>query len=268
MRRIRASALAMASLLVPAVWPAAAQSPATGGPRELFVAPSGKPYRGQTGAPYPVATWFAAADADHDGRLTRAEYRADFMAFFTELDKDHDGEIGPAEIEHYEIAILPETRVNALAFGTGIESTTPSSDSDQAASPRGPSIDLPRGAGLFGFFNTPEPIIAMDMNLNGGVSRSEFAAAADRSFHELDSANRGYLTLDTLPKTPIQQGAHLGGRGGGSSSSSGDEGRQGGHHRAGSGGGFGGGGGGGGYGGGGGGGGGGDFGSSGGDGDH
>ena len=33
----------------------------------LFVSPSGEPFRSRPGEPYPVAVWFAQADADHDG---------------------------------------------------------------------------------------------------------------------------------------------------------------------------------------------------------
>src|SRR5262249_14699354 len=70
----------------------------------LFISPAGKPYRTAPGEPYPSAVWFAAADADHDGKLTRREFRADAAAFFHELDLNHDGVIDASEITAYEHA--------------------------------------------------------------------------------------------------------------------------------------------------------------------
>jgi hypothetical protein len=74
----------------------------------LFVSPAGKPYRGPVTEPYPVAVWFAAADTDHDGRLTRAEFRADAEAFFHELDRNRDGAIDAEEVTIYEKVVAPE----------------------------------------------------------------------------------------------------------------------------------------------------------------
>ena len=76
--------------------------------RQLFIAPSGEPFRAIAGAPYPVAAWFAQADANHDGRIDLGEFNADFMRFFDRLDTNHDGMLSSAEIKAYETDIAPE----------------------------------------------------------------------------------------------------------------------------------------------------------------
>ena len=170
--------------------------------RPLFVAPSCKPYRGQPGSPYPVAAWFAEADVNHDGRLDRAEYTANFLAYFDVLDTDRDGEIGPGEISHFESDILPEVRMASPEGSFGAEDEQPSGSDDD--SPKTPP-ERPRGASFFGFFGAPEPLIVMDSNFDRGISRTEYAAAAAKSFRQLDALNLGYLTLATLPKTAAQR---------------------------------------------------------------
>ena len=200
----------------------AAPAPATPPPARpvrgtLFIAPSGEPFRGVRGEAYPVATWFARADADHDGHLTRTEFRRDFLTYFKVLDLNGDGIIDAGEITRYEESLVPEVRVG---FGSGPEfrqfSGGPGSgaplggdgeESDTKASR--PAPDLPRGGGRYSLINSPEPVVSMDVDLNRRISGAEFAAAADRRFTLLDPDERGYLTLDTLPRTPIQ--ARLGG---------------------------------------------------------
>lgn len=170
--------------------------------RPLFVAPSGKPWRGKPGDPYPKAAWFAAADANHDGKLGRAEFVAEFIAYFDVLDTDHDGEIGPAEISRYENDILPEVQMATPDRFGGDQPGGGSGDDD--STPKAPP-ERPRGASFFGFFGSPEPLIVMDANFDRGISRAEYAAFADRSFRRLDTAGAGYLTLATLPRTAAER---------------------------------------------------------------
>src|SRR6202012_4839972 len=68
----------------------------------VFVSPEGKPFHAARGAPYPVVAWFAEADTDHDGKLTREEFRQDAAAFFRTLDTNHDGVLDGAEVSQYE----------------------------------------------------------------------------------------------------------------------------------------------------------------------
>ncbi|MEP6785155.1 MAG: hypothetical protein ABI898_05360 [Sphingomonadales bacterium] len=83
----------------------------------LFIAPSGKPFRSAPGAPYPMDAWFAEADANHDGRLTMVEMRADAARFFAELDTNHDGEIDPDEVGVYETVLVPEIQTGGFDGG-------------------------------------------------------------------------------------------------------------------------------------------------------
>lgn len=73
--------------------------------RQVFVSPFGEPFEAGPGEPYPVAAWFAGADADADGRLTPAEFEADGLRWFVALDADRDGKIGPLEVTAYEAMI-------------------------------------------------------------------------------------------------------------------------------------------------------------------
>ncbi len=85
-------------------------------PTRLFIAPSGEPFRAPMDAPYPLATWFAGADHNHDGRLDLTEFTWDFDRFFDSLDTDHDGTLRSDEIERYE-RMVPELRGGGFAEG-------------------------------------------------------------------------------------------------------------------------------------------------------
>ena len=63
-----------------------------------FISPMGEPFH-TDGATLPEAMWFAQADANHDGKLTRAEFTADAGRFFRALDVNHDNVIGQEEID-------------------------------------------------------------------------------------------------------------------------------------------------------------------------
>jgi EF hand len=185
----------------------------------LFMSPAGKPYRAGRGEPYPVAVWFAAADTDHDGKLTVEEFRRDAEAFFHELDTSHDGVIDGFEIQAYEQRIAPEIlpRVEGLAAGEGMDlslgresqgrPTIGSNGAARRAGDRRPSAgDLtPQGAGLYSLLNEPEPVTAADTQFDSKITLKEFLAAADRRFAALDTKGQGYLTLAGLPKTPVQE---------------------------------------------------------------
>jgi hypothetical protein len=185
-----------------------------GGQFNLFISPAGKPYRGKPGEPYPSAVWFAEADKDHDGRLSREEFRADTEAFFRELDTDHNGVVDGFEIQAYEQSvpeILP--RIGRLAAGEGQDlNLGVPEDRRQGRSrlgggaPRGGGRGAPQqeGAGLFTFIDQPEPVTAADTDFDGKISLKEADAAGDRRFDILDKDKDGYLTMAELPKTPVQ----------------------------------------------------------------
>ena len=58
--------------------------------------------------------------------------------------------------------------------------------------------DEHQGAGRYGLFDLPEPVIAADTNFDRGVSLAEFRAAAQVRFMALDLDHKGYLTLEGL----------------------------------------------------------------------
>lgn len=196
-----------------------------GGPGRLsggniFFSPMGKPYRGHPGAPYAVALWFAAANTAHDGKLTRAEFRADAKSFFEELDTNHDGIIDGFEVTDYEQDVAPEIipSVGRLRPGEGLDPNLELGDTPHRGGGGRPSgggggggggraragDELPQGAGLFSLINEPEPVSATDTDFAGKISLALWLAAADRRFKLLDPTGRGYLTLADLPHTPAQ----------------------------------------------------------------
>ena len=181
----------------------------------LFLSPAGKPFHADPGQPYPVAAWFAEADRDHDGKITREEFRADFETFFRQIDSDHDGVIDGLELGHYEDTVAPEI-LPRLAQVQAVEVRDPLADDASGEKRVRPEprrlaqAPLRRGqAGFdgapeFSLLNVSEPVSSADMNFDGKVSLQEFLAAADRRFALLDPDKLGYLTLDNLPRTPQQ----------------------------------------------------------------
>ena len=185
----------------------------------VFISPAGQPFRAPPGAPYPAQAWFAEADLNHDGKLTREEMRADALRFFDKLDANHDGVIDGLEVQAYEQDVAPEIlpRIEGLHAEEGMDPSLTYGDPNNTAGRgaqgrRGPSNRPPapsrgvgvQGAAVFSMINTPEPVSAADTQFDGRITRAEFGAAVDRRFDLLDSKEAGYLSLATLPKTPLQ----------------------------------------------------------------
>jgi hypothetical protein len=223
MRRGRSCGLAVTALLAalaPArlvAQPAAPVAPpAMRGP-SLFISPSGQPFRAAAGEPYPVVRWFAQADTNGDGRIDRAEFRADAAAFFRVLDKDHDGVIDPFEMQAYENEVVPEIlgafRVPEGGLGSvgeaqGLQSDHRARRGLFGLGPRPPDdpdeVSVASGAAPFELIPDPEPLAAADLAMDGHITLAEFLTAADRRFDRLDKKGLGYLTLAGLPKTLAQ----------------------------------------------------------------
>ena len=191
-----------------------------GEPHYLFISPMGEPFR----VPQPEKAWFAGADANHDGRIDRAEFRADAMRFFHVLDRNNDGEIDPDEIEIYETRIAPEIRVRDAAgggrgampsggghgrggggrhgggFGGGGGGRFGGGGGDMpSGSPQRPAREQAQGAARWSYIALPEPVTAADSNFNRGVDANEFTQAADQRFMLLDRNGDGFITPGELP---------------------------------------------------------------------
>jgi len=187
----------------------------------LFISPSGQPFRSKPGEPYPSAAWFANADTNHDGRLSREEFVADADAFFKVLDTDRDGIIDGFEISDYERKIAPEIlpRIAGLRFGEGMDQRLLNDRGGRGGRGGGPGGGgggarravagdrAPQGAALYSMLSDPQPVSAADADLSGKITLDEWRATARARFATLDKTNLGYLTLATLPKPPAQVAA-------------------------------------------------------------
>lgn len=195
---------------------------------QLFISPSGEPFRGKDG----LGRWFAQADTNHDGAITLEEFRADALHSFKVLDTNGDGVIDGFEVQAYERNIVPEIGVMAFdegpepgqrrtrgggnprgeggagpvggpGAGGGMGGSRSGRDpaqmlADQANQPiKGAGRE---GAARFSLLNEPEPILAADTDLDGKVTLAEWMARTDRRFAKLDHLKNGRLTLQSLLK--------------------------------------------------------------------
>ncbi len=155
---------ALLVLLAGLASPALAQSPPRiAAPPRVFVSPSGEPFRPGAQAQDPFDAWFDQVDVNHDGRIDRAEFRADAQAFFKTLDLNADGVIDGFEIANYESRIAPE-----LAAPTEEHAVANSSD--------GPIM----------LIADPEPVSSADLALDSRITLAEWLQVADRRFDLLD----------------------------------------------------------------------------------
>ena len=180
-----------------------------GGP-QLFISPAGEPFRAPPGAPYPVAAWFAGADANHDGGLTRDEFVADSLRFFAVVDADHDGVIDGFEVSAYETRIAPEIVGGAAPGSMRRGPMGQGPDGDDLVRRRPQGTNVLQGAALYGLIAEPEPVMASDGDFNRRITKDEATKAAKTRFALLDVDADGTLRLGELPKTPVQIGLRPG----------------------------------------------------------
>jgi hypothetical protein len=187
-------------------------------PQNVFYSPCGQPFRAKPDQPYPVVQWFKQADHNHDGKLDRTEFLADAGGFFDALDRNKDGVLDSVEVAFYERRIAPEIlgfrvlmSANAVRANSGArlwlaqDVGPPPSSSDDDNPPKIKADESKQGASPFGLFFAPEPVAAADLDFSGIITKPNFLKLADLHFTQLDTAGRGYLTLDGLPKTDAQK---------------------------------------------------------------
>lgn len=198
-----------------------------GGGPQLFISPAGEPFRAPPGQPYPVAAWFAGADSNHDGALSREEFVTDSLRFFAVVDADHDGVIDGFEVSAYETRIAPEivggaapsTRRGPMGQGPGGGGPPGGGGGpDGGDRPRrSAGANMLQGASLYALIAEPEPVMGADADFNRRITRDEATKAAKTRFALLDRDKDGVLRLEELPKTPAQglaEGGKPGKRGG------------------------------------------------------
>jgi hypothetical protein len=222
-RRPRITFLLSAALLAAAAAPPPAAPPPRPAPQQIFLSPAGKPFRSAPGAPYPVADWFREADADGNGRLTRAEFIADGERYFHRLDSSRNDQLEADEIDAYEAAVLgPITGRGTLrgAAPAAEEKAAPAAPPPGAPPPGTRPVQMPasaaapprerprqapvRGAGLYALIDIPHPVKAADRDMNARVTAEEWRRVMGGRFDLLDPQRRGDLTLEELPATPWQ----------------------------------------------------------------
>ena len=188
---LRTSLIAIATLIGFGVAGTAGAQIVTSVNSQIFTSPSGQPFRATADKPYPVAAWFAAADADKDGKISHEEFDNDAKAFFLKLDTSKDGYINSPENTVYESKLVPEiTRLDPRV-------SQPKNYRAQHDPEMGVDQDPTRG-------RYQKPVRGADGNIDFRVSGAEWMTATNQRFEILDKNADGFLTADELPKTPLQ----------------------------------------------------------------
>jgi hypothetical protein len=181
----------------------------------VFISPSGEPFRAAKDAPYPVDVWFARADTDHDGALSEAEFVADSVGFFHKIDLNGDGVVDGGEVSAYEQKTAPEILPHVIGLTArdipplpkprtydGGDASESQQEDEQPRRRAGPAVD---GAMFYSLIREAEPVAAADLDFDGKITLAEFKASARRKFAELDLDHDGKLERAELRKTDAQR---------------------------------------------------------------
>lgn len=214
-------AIPLVLLSLALVSPAGAQSPPQQPPQRIpvYLSLMGEPFRGTVGGPRPLADWFAVADRDHDGAVSRAEMLEDASRFFKILDVDGDGVINTIEMSRYEREIAPAQ----IRFDGGLKPFRSSDKSDSVGrgSPEDPDREGRRSFSSIGggsrrilrdlqYLEVPQPVMMADGDVNQRVTADEFAKMASKRFVLNDKNGDGRLEASELTPPLDKKGRPIG----------------------------------------------------------
>ncbi|MEB2844763.1 hypothetical protein GAO09_01155 [Rhizobiales bacterium RZME27] len=145
------------------------------------------------------------ADADKDGKVTKAELTAFEEKKFAEIDADKDGSLTPGEFRAYRKAAMeafrkdhprPE-REDAKADGD-------KKPSGERAEGKEGKRHHAKGPGRHGKGGPAMGFIRFaDTDENGQVSKAEATAATEKFFAFMDTNKDGAISIDDLPDRPL-----------------------------------------------------------------
>ena len=176
----------------------------------VYVSVMGEPFRATEEQKDPFQRWFAQADENQDGFITRIELQNDADYFFAALDKNDDKVIDGDEMDHYEERVAPST-VRAVGSNLG---------GYARYTPKGPEPGRPNeipiklegmaesksrikktGSSPTVYANVPQPVAMADANLDRRVTLIEFRGTAGKRFSRYDVDHDGRLSPKELKAT-------------------------------------------------------------------
>lgn len=148
------------------------------------------------------------ADADKDGKVTKAELMAFEEKKFAEIDADKDGSLTPGEFRAYRKAAMEAVRKDhprpereeAKKDGDKKPEERAEGKEGKRHHAKGPDRHgkgWGKGRGAMAF------IRFADTDENGQVSKAEATAAAEKLFTFMDTNKDGVISIDDLPDRPL-----------------------------------------------------------------
>ena len=172
----------------------------------VYLSLMGEPFRTNDAGEHPFDQWFALADADSDGGISRLEFRSDAELFFAALDTNGDKVIDADEMAEYERGAPSRTRF-AGGGGPDVSSSRPKPKSSApieegqvaiVTSGTVPSATRIHPGGKSTYAEVPQPVAMADLNIDRRVTLDEFVKTAAKRFTNYDVDQDGRLTPKEL----------------------------------------------------------------------
>jgi len=136
-----------------------------------------------------------AADTNHDGKISRAEFEAQAAAHFAKLDANGDGQISPDEMK----AVM-ERMHEGMGGGHG-------PDGGMMPPPPGGPMGGPMS---MGGHHGRGMLERLDTNHDGRISRDEMRADMDKHFDKLDTNHDGFIDKAEMDAAREHMKQHMG----------------------------------------------------------